>query len=72
MTNGKPDKIFRIQRINVPENFNEDKEMLIDLLEHAFTDFVVQVKDTILYIFKIIINRERLSKNICINYIPID
>jgi len=72
MTNSNPEKSFIIQSIDVPENFNKDKEMLIDLLEQAFTDFVVQVKGTILYFFKIIIDRDSLIKNICINFIPIE
>lgn len=56
MTNSNPEKSFLIYSIDVSECFNKDKEMLIDLLEQAFFDFVVQVKGTILYIFKIIIN----------------
>lgn len=71
ITNSNPEKSFLIQSIYVSENFNKDKEMLIDLLEQAFTDFVVQVKGTILYIFKIIITRDRLINNIRINK-PID
>lgn len=73
LTSTKPEKTFLIRSIHVPENFNkDDRDVIIDLLELAFTCFVVQIEGKILYYFNISINREKLIKNFYINYRPID
>lgn len=63
ITNGKPEIFYRITVIFVPKNFNKDVDMLIDILEQAFDDFRCTINDDI-YIFKIIIDRQQLKRNI--------
>ena len=47
----------------VPKGFNKDRELLVKLIEQAFTNFEGVFKDK-LYIFKIIYNREKLMQTI--------
>jgi len=63
MSNGKPEKYFEIRGIFVPENFNKDVDMLIDILEQAFDDFHFIINGK-LHIIKIIIDKQDLKENI--------
>ena len=63
MGNGKPEKIFKITGIFVPENFNKDVDMLIDILEQAFDDFNFTINGK-LHIIKIILDKQDLKENI--------
>lgn len=58
-----PEKTFHAHIIIVPKGFNKDRELLVKLIEQAFTNFEAVFKDK-QYIFKIIYNREKLMQTI--------
>ena len=61
--NDEPEKIFYAHLIIVPKDFNKDRELFVQLIKQAFTNFEGIFKDK-LYNFKVICNWEKALQNI--------